>query len=234
MLLSSLLSHVHLRKATPLADETRSQPQKAASQASSSVIHRAAASGTPASGGAAASASSGAITANDFLTLLVTEIQNQDPTSQTDPMQYITQLVGVNSLQQLLQINQTLSTATGPGGALSAGINSAPGAASKAAGVSTANSPANNSAVATAALPGAQAIAGAAAQASVNQLPLAANGRQATGASTNAVAQALTHSAVMPQQVAPPTQVPLNPEVLRALEHSIPGAKLVGRPSGPR
>ncbi len=33
------------------------------------------------------------ITANDFLTLLVTEMQNQDPTADTDPNEYINQLV---------------------------------------------------------------------------------------------------------------------------------------------
>jgi flagellar basal-body rod modification protein FlgD len=50
------------------------------------------------------------ITANDFLTLLVSELKNQDPTQPTDPSAYIQQLVGVNSLQQLIQINKGLST----------------------------------------------------------------------------------------------------------------------------
>ena len=55
------------------------------------------------------------ITANDFLTLLVTELKNQDPTANTDPNAYVNQLVQVNSLQQLIQINQNTnapSTAT--------------------------------------------------------------------------------------------------------------------------
>ena len=51
---------------------------------------------------------SAAISANDFLTLLVTEMKNQDPTADTDPNEYINQLVQVNSLQQLISINQTL------------------------------------------------------------------------------------------------------------------------------
>ena len=50
------------------------------------------------------------ITSSDFLTLLVTELKNQDPTQPTDPNAYIQQLVGVNSLQQLIQINQGLGT----------------------------------------------------------------------------------------------------------------------------
>jgi len=53
------------------------------------------------------------ITANDFLTLLVTEMKNQDPTAQTDPNEYINQLVQVNSLEQLIEINQNLSSAIG-------------------------------------------------------------------------------------------------------------------------
>jgi len=63
------------------------------------------------------SASSAAgITANDFLTLLVTEMKNQDPTANTDPNQYINQLVNVNSLQQLISINETLKSANDSSG----------------------------------------------------------------------------------------------------------------------
>jgi flagellar basal-body rod modification protein FlgD len=54
------------------------------------------------------------ITANDFLTLLVTELKNQDPTANTDPNEYVNQLVQVNSLQQLIQINQNTTNASGP------------------------------------------------------------------------------------------------------------------------
>ena len=57
-----------------------------------------------------ATSSSATISANDFLTLLVTEMQNQDPTADTDPNEYINQLVQVNSLEQLIDINQTLTT----------------------------------------------------------------------------------------------------------------------------
>jgi flagellar basal-body rod modification protein FlgD len=59
------------------------------------------------------SSSSAGISANDFLTLLVTEMQNQDPTANTDPNEYINQLVSVNSLEQLIDINGNLSTALG-------------------------------------------------------------------------------------------------------------------------
>jgi len=53
---------------------------------------------------------SSTITSNDFLTLLVSELKNQDPTQPTDPNQYITQLAQVNSLQQLISINQGIGT----------------------------------------------------------------------------------------------------------------------------
>jgi flagellar basal-body rod modification protein FlgD len=71
---------------------------------------------TPTTTAAAAAASSSTITANDFLTLLVAEMKNQDPTQPTDPNAYITQMVDVNSLQQLIGINSgvtSLNTAAG-------------------------------------------------------------------------------------------------------------------------
>src|SRR5579872_296031 len=67
----------------------------------------------PAPQGGNSSTQPSTISANDFLTLLVTEMKNQDPTAQTDPNEYINQLVQVNSLEQLIQINQNLNTALG-------------------------------------------------------------------------------------------------------------------------
>ena len=67
------------------------------------------------SSSAGTTSGSATITANDFLTLLVTEMQNQDPTANTDPNEYINQLVQVNSLQQLISINQVLSNSLGTG-----------------------------------------------------------------------------------------------------------------------
>lgn len=60
--------------------------------------------------GTSTSGTSTDITANDFLTLLVSELQNQDPTQPTDPNEYITQLAQVNSLEQLVSINQGIGT----------------------------------------------------------------------------------------------------------------------------
>jgi flagellar basal-body rod modification protein FlgD len=58
-------------------------------------------------------------------------MQNQDPTADTDPNEYINQLVQVNSLEQLIDINQTLSgdvggTSSGSGSGSSAQVPAAP------------------------------------------------------------------------------------------------------------
>jgi flagellar basal-body rod modification protein FlgD len=78
-------------------------------------------SGSGSSGSSSSADGSANITANDFLSLLVAEMKNQDPTADTDPNAYIDQLVQVNSLQQLIQINQDLS---GLGGSTSSGTSS--------------------------------------------------------------------------------------------------------------
>ena len=83
-------------------------PASANSSASTGVLGAGATASAAAS--SAASDSSSTITSNDFLTLLVTEMQNQDPTAQTDPNEYINQLVQINSLEQLISINQNLAS----------------------------------------------------------------------------------------------------------------------------
>ena len=91
--------------------------------------------------------SSTTISANDFLTLLVTEMQNQDPTADTDPNEYINQLVNVNSLEQLIDINQTLTTdlgstsSTSSGGTSGQAIQEISGASGSATTPSSAASP---------------------------------------------------------------------------------------------
>ena len=80
-----------------------------ADQAQSGRTATPAASANSNSTTSASTSDAGTISANDFLTLLVTEMKNQDPTASTDPNEYINQLVNVNSLQQLISINQTLT-----------------------------------------------------------------------------------------------------------------------------
>ncbi len=50
---------------------------------------------------------------SSFMQLLTTQLQNQSPLDPVDPSQFTTQLVQFNMLDQLAQINQTLSTAFG-------------------------------------------------------------------------------------------------------------------------
>ncbi len=47
---------------------------------------------------------------NTFLQLLVTELQNQDPTSPTDPTQYLSQLASFSAVGQSVQTNAKLDT----------------------------------------------------------------------------------------------------------------------------
>ena len=90
----------------------------AASTVASALSSRRAVQGTPKDATTPTANSSNAagsadITSNDFLTLLVSELKNQDPTQPTDPNQYITQLAQVNSLEQLISINQGIGTLDG-------------------------------------------------------------------------------------------------------------------------
>ena len=47
---------------------------------------------------------------NQFLTLLIAEIKNQDPTQPMDPTQSVTQLATISGVQQAMQTNVTLSS----------------------------------------------------------------------------------------------------------------------------
>jgi len=49
-------------------------------------------------------------TMNQFLQLLTTQLQNQDPTQPTDPTQFVSQLAQFSSVEQLVQGNTTLNT----------------------------------------------------------------------------------------------------------------------------
>jgi len=58
--------------------------------------------------------SAGSVTSNDFMTLLVAELQNQDPTQPLDPTTFMSQLVQINELEQVMQINQTIQQLANP------------------------------------------------------------------------------------------------------------------------
>ena len=67
---------------------------------------------TNTSGSSATSAnsalSSDGLNPSDFMSLLVAEIQNQDPTQPMDPTTFMSQLVGLNTLEQVSDINQVV------------------------------------------------------------------------------------------------------------------------------
>lgn len=73
-----------------------------------------AAGGTSANGGASAgSPDSTANLGSTFLSLLVQELQNQDPTAPMDSTAMVGQMISLNQLNQLTSINQVLSNAYG-------------------------------------------------------------------------------------------------------------------------
>jgi flagellar basal-body rod modification protein FlgD len=48
-----------------------------------------------------------------FLTLLVSQLQNQDPLNPTDSTQFVSQLTSYSQLEQLIGINKNTTPATG-------------------------------------------------------------------------------------------------------------------------
>ena len=86
-------------------------------------------------------AQSATINYNEFLQLLITEMNNQDPTSPMDPTQQVSQLASFSAVEQQVQTNTTLNsllnnsylsqaeaaigkTATSPDGSVSGTISS--------------------------------------------------------------------------------------------------------------
>jgi flagellar basal-body rod modification protein FlgD len=115
------------------------------------------------------SSSSSTISANDFLTLLVTEMKNQDPTATTDPNEYINQLVNVNSLQQLISINQTLTSSLGTTSTSSSGgSGQVAAAASSESGANSSGATAQSDATSRATARNLQSVSSAATLASGN------------------------------------------------------------------
>jgi len=88
-----------------------------------SQIHHPLAADTQSTGATSTNASgnapSNSLNGNSFITLLTAQLQAQDPTNPMDPNQMVDELVSINSLQQLIEIQQDLS-----GGAASAGSGS--------------------------------------------------------------------------------------------------------------
>jgi flagellar basal-body rod modification protein FlgD len=74
----------------------------------SPIINNASSPAAQSSSSSSTSSSSGTGIDSMFMQLLITQLQNQDPLSPMDPSTFVTQLVGVNTLDQVSQINQLL------------------------------------------------------------------------------------------------------------------------------
>jgi flagellar basal-body rod modification protein FlgD len=101
---------------------------------------------TPAASAASTSASATSSLANQntFLQLLVAQLQNQDPLNPQDGTQFVSQLAQLSELQQVISINQGVST-------IATDLNSAQAASSSSASTTPASTdssavpPANSS-----------------------------------------------------------------------------------------
>jgi len=78
----------------------------------------------PASQSASASQS---VEKNEFLKLLVAQLQNQDPLNPLNSDQFVTQLAQFNSLEQLMSINQAVTKLADAGDAGVSGAGTTPG-----------------------------------------------------------------------------------------------------------
>ena len=76
----------------------------------SSVSSTTPASSTTSTSATAAPAATNQLSYNDFLTLLMSELKNQDPTQPMDPGQMVSQLATVSQVGQSVQTNTTLSS----------------------------------------------------------------------------------------------------------------------------
>ncbi len=66
--------------------------------------------GTSSSSSSASTAAQTTVDYNSFLTLLVQELKNQDPTSPSDPTQYLSQIATFSNVQQAVQSNSKLDS----------------------------------------------------------------------------------------------------------------------------
>ena len=103
-----------------ILDTTAAIPSRSHSMPAAATLSARATSGTSSTGSTTGTSSSssgtvaglpGSLTSEStFLNLLVAQIQNQDPLNPTDSIQFVGQLVQFSQLEQLLSINQGVTT----------------------------------------------------------------------------------------------------------------------------
>jgi flagellar basal-body rod modification protein FlgD len=71
---------------------------------------RAASANTPPAAPSSASSATPPVTENMFLTLLVTQLQNQDPTNPADSTQFVTQLAQFQTMEQSMTQGTDISS----------------------------------------------------------------------------------------------------------------------------
>jgi flagellar basal-body rod modification protein FlgD len=76
-----------------------------------------------------------------FLSLLAQELQHQDPTAPVDPTAMVGQMISLNQLEQLITINQTLTTPPATGAVQPAGATSGAAVAAANSGIAGMLSP---------------------------------------------------------------------------------------------
>jgi flagellar basal-body rod modification protein FlgD len=101
-------------------------------QSTPSAFGTSSTSGTSGSSSTSSTDSGNQLTGNDFITLLAAQLQAQDPLNPIDPTTFVTQLVQFNQLQQLIDINQTLSPLSANASDTTVQPNHSPAAASQA------------------------------------------------------------------------------------------------------
>jgi flagellar basal-body rod modification protein FlgD len=139
-----------------IVQQLQAQQQANSSGVTANAVSAKTTAASTSSSSSAADDSNTTITADDFITLLVTELQNQDPTADTDPNSYVNQLINVNSLQQLISINQGvgsletgLSTSTDVLAAIDENVSALdPSSTSSSAAASAVPSASNTNAIA--------------------------------------------------------------------------------------
>ena len=90
-------------------------PLSAAQTLTQSLLPRAASATSPTTSGSASTSSQSGTDniGSTFLSLLVQELQNQDPTAPMDSTAMVGQMISLNQLDQLTSINQTLTDNVG-------------------------------------------------------------------------------------------------------------------------
>jgi flagellar basal-body rod modification protein FlgD len=145
------------------------------------VQSKAQAASTPPTTGSGSGSGTNSLSAGNlgttFLSLLVQELKNQDPTQPMDPTAMVGQMISLNQLDQLIGINQTLnpSAATTTTGTGQNGLSLPPAAAKTGGSAAAALDPSLDPTQAGASLAGNQAAIAAALAAGNAASPNAAN-----------------------------------------------------------